>query len=153
MMQTKRFSGASARLLLACSKGRQAAPTPSPFSSWRRDASTGSPRMAMPTSDYIHETSRSRVTLRLDLHYLVMSKPITRLALGAAGLLALACTGAVDGGGGGDKGPGGGPSGAPGGSPKPGMTHEPAPAPVNPAETTNLAGPRPLRRLTLFEYA
>jgi hypothetical protein len=28
----------------------------------------------------------------------------------------------------------------------------PPPPPVNPAETTNLAGPRPLRRLSLFEY-
>jgi hypothetical protein len=29
----------------------------------------------------------------------------------------------------------------------------PPPAPVNPAETTNLAGPQPLRRLTLLEYS
>jgi len=70
------------------------------------------------------------------------------VALAAAGFLAAGCTGAINGtagrGGGGDdpeNGTGPGKTG-------PGTN----PTPVSPTEKTNLAGPRPLRRLTLFEY-
>jgi hypothetical protein len=66
----------------------------------------------------------------------------------AVALLLLGCTGAVGG-------MGSTPGSEPGGQPPgrgPGMSLPP-PAPVNPAETTNLAGQQALRRLTLLEYS
>ncbi len=78
-------------------------------------------------------------------------------SLAAIGILAaVGCTGSV----GGKDSPGGpGPGGPGGGRPGTGTTpgtgggsNLPPPAPVNPAETTNLAGPQHLRRLTLLEY-
>ena len=80
-------------------------------------------------------------------------------SLAAVGILALGCTGSV-----GRQGqsrrswrgrPGrraqtgdGHTPGEPGGG-----SNLPPPPPVNPAETTNLAGPQHLRRLTLLEYS
>jgi hypothetical protein len=82
-------------------------------------------------------------------------------SLAAIGILALGCSGSVGDQGGSPGGPGnGGPGGGgsrpgPGSAPGTGMggSNLPPPAPVNPSETTNLAGPRSLRRLTLLEYA
>jgi hypothetical protein len=84
----------------------------------------------------------------------VLARPLLG-SLAAIGILALGCTGSV----GGKDSPGG--AGSPGGGPRPGTgstpgngggSNLPPPAPVNPAETTNLAGPQHLRRLTLLEY-
>jgi len=87
------------------------------------------------------------------------------LSLVAAALLGLGCTGTV-----GDGAPPGTPPGTnppgtnpPGGNPgtnppgtnPPGTTPpgtQPPPPPINPADTTNLAGPNNLRRLNILEY-
>jgi hypothetical protein len=79
------------------------------------------------------------------------SRMLARVA-GASWLLALGCTGSVEGtatngSGTPPEAPGGRTPGSP---PGPGG---PPPAPVSPGETTNLAGPQALRRLTLLEYA
>ncbi len=72
--------------------------------------------------------------------------------LAAAAIVFIGCSGAVSGSGGESPGgPPGGPNPGPGrGDPG---TALPPPPPVNPAETTNLAGPQALRRLTLLEYS
>jgi hypothetical protein len=72
------------------------------------------------------------------------------VALAAAGFLAAGCTGAINGSA--DRGRGGDQPGDTGGT-GPGKTGPGMqPPPINPTEKTNLAGQRPLRRLTLFEY-
>ena len=72
---------------------------------------------------------------------------VFRSGLVAVALLAMGCTGSVSGGGGsGATDPASDPD------PRPGSSLPPPPS-VNPADTTNLAGPRPLRRLTLLEYS
>src|SRR5687767_16021420 len=69
------------------------------------------------------------------------------VALAAAGFLAAGCTGAINGT------AGGGGAEDPGNETGPGKTGPGTkPTPVSPTEKTNLAGQRPLRRLTLFEY-
>jgi Protein of unknown function (DUF1592)/Protein of unknown function (DUF1588)/Protein of unknown function (DUF1595)/Protein of unknown function (DUF1585)/Protein of unknown function (DUF1587) len=88
-----------------------------------------------------------------------MSRPnrIPRFLLAAA-LVGVGCTGMVgDGaspptnpGGGGSGPPGGGGNNPPGGSGGGGVL--PPPPPPNPADTTNLAGTAPLRRLNILEY-
>jgi hypothetical protein len=92
----------------------------------------------------------------------MIPKCVSHLGLGlviGTAAFAVGCVGSVGHGDNGGQpppgpGPGGGPEPGPGGGgPGGGAMPGPPPPPVNPAETTNLAGPQPLRRLSLLEYS